>query len=76
LVFIIIPIFGTVVVWKYFPETARMSLEEIGEKFGEPVAIHLNAAEGEKALVIQSENLNEEKQTVPWTTAEELTETA
>lgn len=35
LVFIIIPLLGVVLVWKYFPETKGLSLEEIAVGFGE-----------------------------------------
>ncbi len=28
----------------YFPETARLSLEEIGQKFGDDVAVHITDA--------------------------------
>lgn len=41
LVFIITPIFGSVVMYFFFPETSRLSLEEIAEKFGERVVIDL-----------------------------------
>lgn len=62
-------------VWKYFPETARMSLEEIGEKFGEPVALHLNAVEHEKPVTVHSEEARVEKQSAPETATDEVAET-
>lgn len=35
------------VVYFYFPETARLSLEEIGQKFGDDVAVHITDASQE-----------------------------
>lgn len=32
----------------YWPETARLSLEEIGQKFGDEVAVHINDATDEE----------------------------
>lgn len=38
------------VIYFFFPETARLSLEEIAQKFGEEVAVHLtDATDEEKA---------------------------
>jgi MFS family permease len=39
LVFIIVPLMGVLLVWKYFPETKGLSLEEIAAAFGEDVVI-------------------------------------
>ncbi|OQU98050.1 hypothetical protein CLAIMM_03883 [Cladophialophora immunda] len=41
LVFIIIPACGIPIIWKYFPETKGVTLEEIAELFGEKVEIDL-----------------------------------
>jgi (p)ppGpp synthase/HD superfamily hydrolase len=38
------------VIYFFFPETARLTLEEIAQNFGEEVAVHLtNATDEEKA---------------------------
>lgn len=38
------------VLYFYWPETARLSLEEIGKQFGDEVAVHINdATDAEKA---------------------------
>lgn len=47
LVFILVPLSGVPLVWKYFPETKGLSLEEIAGAFGEKVAVditHLDTA--------------------------------
>jgi hypothetical protein len=36
-----------VVVYFYFPETARLTLEEISQKFGDDVAVHITDASQE-----------------------------
>ncbi|KAH0828528.1 hypothetical protein AYO21_07761 [Fonsecaea monophora] len=36
------------IIYFYFPETARLSLEEIGQKFGDEVAVHVNDTTEEK----------------------------
>jgi (p)ppGpp synthase/HD superfamily hydrolase len=41
LVFIIITAIHIPLIYYYFPETKGLSLEEIGEKFGDEVAVHL-----------------------------------
>lgn len=38
--FIIVPLACVVVIWRYFPETNGLSLEEIGMLFGDEVAEH------------------------------------
>lgn len=38
---------SVVVVYLYFPETARLSLEEISQKFGDDVAVHITDASQE-----------------------------
>jgi MFS family permease len=49
LLFIILTAINIPLVWYYFPETKGLSLEEIGEKFGDEVAVHLtNITEEEK----------------------------
>lgn len=41
LLFIILTSINIPLVWYFFPETKGLSLEEIGEKFGDEVAVHL-----------------------------------
>lgn len=41
LVFIILPALGVGFIWKFFPETKGLSLEEIAEAFGDEVAVDL-----------------------------------
>lgn len=41
LVFIVLTFFNTAFVWFFFPETKGLSLEEIGELFGDEVAVQL-----------------------------------
>jgi hypothetical protein len=36
------------IVYFYFPETAQLSLEEIGQRFGDDVAVHVNDATDEQ----------------------------
>lgn len=39
-------------IYFYWPETARLSLEEIGKQFGDEVAVHLmDATDAEKAAL-------------------------
>jgi MFS family permease len=49
LLFIILTAINIPLVWYFFPETKGLSLEEIGEKFGDEVAVHLtNITDEEK----------------------------
>lgn len=41
LVFIILPALGIGLIWKFFPETKGLSLEEVAEAFGDEVAVDL-----------------------------------
>lgn len=40
LVFVVITTVSTTIMWFYIPETAGLTLEEIGEKFGETAQVH------------------------------------
>ncbi|KAH0842658.1 putative mfs sugar protein [Fonsecaea pedrosoi] len=57
LIFIIVPLIGAAIMALFYPETKGLALEEIGQKFGDEVAIdltHLSAEERarlDKALV-------------------------
>lgn len=43
-------VFFIPVLYFFWPETARLSLEEIGKQFGDEVAVHINdATDAEKA---------------------------
>lgn len=41
ILFIILPLLGAAVMWKYFPETKLLSLEEVGRLFGDDVALDI-----------------------------------
>lgn len=41
IIFIIVPALGLPIVWKYFPETKGLSLEEIAGVFGDEVALEI-----------------------------------
>ena len=43
LVFIACNVVSFVLIYLFVPETSRLSLEEIGELFGDEVVVHLNA---------------------------------
>lgn len=48
LVIIVWCIFFIPIVYLYFPETAKLSLEEISARFGDDVAVHVNDAPAEQ----------------------------
>ncbi|CAK7213533.1 hypothetical protein SBRCBS47491_001832 [Sporothrix bragantina] len=52
LIFIGLTFINIIIIWKTFPETKGLSLEEIGEVFGDEVAVHLThlTAEEREAL--------------------------
>ncbi|RKK27588.1 hypothetical protein BFJ66_g16131 [Fusarium oxysporum f. sp. cepae] len=58
LVFIITPLIGAIVMWKFFPETTRLSLEEIAGLFGDDVALDLTHLSPEDKAVLDK-NLDE-----------------
>lgn len=41
------------VIYFFFPETARLTLEEIAKKFGEEVAVHITDAPDEEKVRIE-----------------------
>jgi len=43
IVFIACNVVSTVLIYFFVPETSRLSLEEIGELFGDEVVVHLSA---------------------------------
>jgi hypothetical protein len=42
------------IVYLYFPETAKLSLEEIAQRFGDDVAVHINDATDEQRKDLDS----------------------
>ncbi|KAF2250929.1 general substrate transporter [Trematosphaeria pertusa] len=44
MVFVCLCIVNVIIVWRFYPETKGLSLEEIDELFGDPVAVHLTDA--------------------------------
>ena len=65
LLFVLLTAINIPLVWWLFPETKGLTLEEIGEKFGDEVVVHwTNADENEKKKleeIVQAENLIGEK---------------
>ena len=65
LLFILLTAINIPLVWWLFPETKGLTLEEIGEKFGDEVVVHgTNADENEKMKleeIVQAENVISEK---------------
>ncbi|KAE8451785.1 hypothetical protein EG329_002625 [Mollisiaceae sp. DMI_Dod_QoI] len=55
LIFIILCAIDLVVVWKLFPETKGLSLEEIDALFGDPVAVHLTDANNEQMAELEKQ---------------------
>jgi hypothetical protein len=66
LVFIGCNVVSTVLIYFYVPETTRLSLEEIGELFGDEVVVHLTTdghgiVETEKVAQIEHREHQQEK---------------
>lgn len=56
LVFIIVPIMGAACLYKFFPETKKLSLEEIAALFGDDVALEVMVRpDGKSALEVKVE---------------------
>lgn len=47
-------VFFIPVIYFFWPETAKLSLEEIGKQFGDEVAVHLNDATDEEKAALDS----------------------
>lgn len=64
LLFIILTAINVPIVWYLFPETTGLTLEEIGEKFGDEVAVYITGltddqrAELDQRIVIEKEGGN------------------
>jgi hypothetical protein len=57
-----LPANKSIVIYLFFPETARLTLEEIAKNFGEEVAVHLTDATDEEKTqldqrIVQSSGL-------------------
>lgn len=50
IVFIILPVLGAGLMWKFFPETKLLSLEEISGLFGDEVALDIHQLTAEQKL--------------------------
>lgn len=46
-------------IYFFWPETARLSLEEIGKQFGDEVAVHINDATDEERAAIDRKLISE-----------------
>ncbi|CAL5868383.1 uncharacterized protein PFLUO_LOCUS2608 [Penicillium psychrofluorescens] len=59
LVFLIVTAINIFVVWRFFPETKGLSLEEIGEVFGDHVAVQLTQLTMEERELLDQKILSE-----------------
>ena len=57
IVFIILPLLGASLMWKFFPETKQLSLEEISGLFGDEVALDINQLSAEKRMELDRQLL-------------------
>lgn len=60
LIFIIIPLFGAMGVFLFYPETKGLALEEIGAMFGDEVAVDLTNLSAEDRLHLDKALVNSE----------------
>ncbi|KAL1866257.1 hypothetical protein Plec18167_009097 [Paecilomyces lecythidis] len=65
LLFIVLTVINTPIVWYVFPETKGLSLEEIGEKFGDEVVVHLADIAGERREHLDQESFSQDEKPVP-----------
>ncbi len=55
IMFIILPLLGAGLMWKFFPETKLLTLEEISRLFGDEVALDINQLSTEEKLALDRE---------------------
>ncbi|EXJ68768.1 uncharacterized protein A1O5_07699 [Cladophialophora psammophila CBS 110553] len=55
IVFIILPLLGAALMWKFFPETKLLTLEEISRLFGDEVALDINQLSTEEKMALDRE---------------------
>lgn len=58
-VFLVITFVNIIIVWRLFPETKGLSLEEIGELFGDDVAVQLTQLTAEERELLDQRILSE-----------------
>ncbi|KAH8880930.1 general substrate transporter [Thozetella sp. PMI_491] len=50
IIFIVMPLVGATIMYLFYPETKGLSLEEIGKKFGDDIAVDLSAMNEEERM--------------------------
>lgn len=55
ILFILLPLIGAGLMWKFFPETKLLTLEEISRLFGDEVALDINQLSAEEKLALDRE---------------------
>ncbi|KIW32538.1 uncharacterized protein PV07_04071 [Cladophialophora immunda] len=55
IMFIILPLLGAALMWKFFPETKLLTLEEISKLFGDEVALDINQLSTEEKMALDRE---------------------
>lgn len=58
LIFIIVPLFGALGMYLFYPETKGLALEEIAAKFGDEVAVDLTHLSAEERLQLDKSLVN------------------
>lgn len=60
LIFVIVPLFGALGMYLFYPETKGLALEEIAAKFGDEVAVDLTNLSTEERLRLDKSLINSE----------------
>ena len=60
LIFIIVPLFGAVGMYLFYPETKGLALEEIAAKFGDEVAVDLTNLTDDERLQLDKSLVNDD----------------